>query len=607
MSVLPHVHGAYLDVTLFDPYAEKEVLDGENDDDGALEVRPFTSLDAVEKKVMSSTCVLCRLLSCLGTVKSIAKLPPLSIDAALLDDIKSGAAIGPEEKAMVVRECIHWLMRVFPPLAHKSPSAPVKLLFTYDRDVGVLAALDMLYNMPNRSNLISAALESYHELKSNGGFFSRVYDNKVMLFKAYFRYLPGSLSSKKLKGNDFIVDDVSAELDLDSHELCPVYMDDYSRASGQLLTPNAALLVVVIAVDVLTLQQSPSFSKAKQSSVTRSSHLTGLVGISFGKDDPLATWWGITPLFTSMLPHNRTKGPKPTLKLRKKTTINAIGLDSYLEDPKASAADRGVQLQAKEGLHVVVPDAEEHSQVSEKSMPPTAATTGSSTPTNNWTTESPTPVHPAPSKGINSPLNSLHMLNGDLGKEGVEDGAMHFVNAGAHLVPLFQGLPPEPMIRSPMPFTWLLNNLSALVREDVMGSSSMCACADIAVQQQSKKKGGPVHTRLTAGSSAIINIVDPRTKRLAAQPIKSNPSVPKLYEETMLHIITALSYRIDKQSGRSLGVDGVKYNKMFSAFAYDASKQSKSRRLADAIPSSIDAAALVREMTYKCTAMMNDI
>ena len=610
MSALPHIKGAFLDVTLFDPSAEKVVIDAE--DDYALQMRPSTSPShgVKENMVLSSTCVLCKIVSCLDIVQSLVQLPPLPIDEALLDDIKAGAAIGPEEKTMVVQECKNWLMAMFPPMSNKTPSCTVKLMFAYDREVGILAALDMLYNMPHRSNLISAALESYHELKSNSGFFSRVYDNKIMCFKAYFRYLPGSLSPKKLKGSDFIMDDVSMELDLNSHELCPVYMDDYSRASGQQLTPNAALLVVVTAVDVLTLQ-SHSSSRA-MSSANHRSHLSGLVGICFGKDDPVATWWGITPLFTTISSStNGTKGPKSTLKVRKKTAINAIGLDSYLEDPKASATDRGVQLQAKEGLRVVVPDAEMPSLKLEMSVPSTAAPRESNIPINScWTTESSstsTHLHTASSKGLQSPPPSLHMPpNADLFKEGTEKGAMHFVNTGAHLVPLFHGLPPEPMIRSAIPYQWMRRNLSILAREDATGSSGLCACGDIAVQQQSNKKGGPVHTRLTAGSSAIVNIVDPRAKRLATAPIKSNPAAPpKLIETTMRDIIKALSYRIDKQSGRP-EFDAAKFNKLYSTFAYDAAKQSKSRRMADAIPSSIDGATLVREMTYKCTAMMND-
>ena len=603
MSTLPHIHGAFLDVTLFDPSSEKVMIDAE--DDYALQVRPFTSPSHVLKEnvVLSSTCVLCKILSYLDVVQSLAPLPPLPIDEALLDDIKAGAAIGPEEKTMAIHECKNWLISVFPPMSLKPPSCPVKFMFTYDREVGILAALDMLYNMPHRSNLISAALESYHELKSNSGFFSRVYDNKIVCFKVYFRYLPGSLSSKKVKGNDVIMDDVSMELDLNSHELCPVYTDDYNRASGQQLTPNAALLVVVTAVDVLTLQ--PPSSSRGMSSADHRSHLSGLVGICFGKDDPVATWWGITPLFNT-ISNNSTKGPKSTLKVRKKAAINAIGLDSYLEDPKASATDRGVQLQAKEGLRVVVPDAEAPSLKVDISIPSTSTTRDSSTPTNSWTTESSSAsAHLTASTVLQSHHPSVHSPNGDLLKEGTEKGALHFVNTGAHLVPLFHGLPPEPMIRSVVPYKWMIRNLSILAREDAMGSSGLCACGDIAVQQQTNKKGGPVNTRLTAGSSAIVNIVDPRAKRLATAPMKSKPTPPKLIETTMQEILKVLSFRIDKQSGRPV-FDPTKFNKLSSAFAYDPTKLSKSRRIVDAIPNSIDGATLVREMTFKCTAMMND-
>ena len=215
-----------------------------------------------------------------------------------------------------------------------------------------------------------------------------------------------------------------------------------------------------------------------------------------------------------------------------------------------------------------------------------------------WKTKELSPV-------LQSHNPTVHSPNGDLLKEGTEKGALHFVNTGAHLVPLFHGLPPEPMIRSVVPYKWMIRNLSILAREEAMGSSGLCACGDIAVQQQTNKKGGPVNTRLTAGSSAIVNIVDPRAKRLATAPMKSKPTPPKLIETTMRDIIKALSYRIDKQSGRP-EFDAAKFNKLYSTFAYDAAKQSKSRRMADAIPSSIDGATLVREMTYKCTAMMND-
>jgi hypothetical protein len=87
--------------------------------------------------------------------------------------------------------------------------------------------------------------------------------------------------------------------------------------------------------------------------------------------------------------------------------------------------------------------------------------------------------------------------------------------------------------------------------------------------------------------------------------MKSKPTPPKLIETTMQEILKVLSFRIDKQSGRPV-FDPTKFNKLSSAFAYDPTKLSKSRRIVDAIPNSIDGATLVREMTFKCTAMMND-
>ena len=87
--------------------------------------------------------------------------------------------------------------------------------------------------------------------------------------------------------------------------------------------------------------------------------------------------------------------------------------------------------------------------------------------------------------------------------------------------------------------------------------------------------------------------------------MKSKPTPPKLIETTMQEILKVLSFRIDKQSGRPV-FDATKFNKLSSAFAYDPAKLSKSRRIVDAIPNSIDGATLVREMTFKCTAMMND-
>ena len=104
-----------------------------------------------------------------------------------------------------------------------------------------LVGLEMLYNMPDRRGLKFLCLSAEEDIskqRKNKGVFGGgkdPFDNKCLLFKTYFRYLPGSVRktnhSKSETNADMIIDDASLDLDVNSKELFPYYEDSFSSTA----------------------------------------------------------------------------------------------------------------------------------------------------------------------------------------------------------------------------------------------------------------------------------------------------------------------------------------------------------------------------------------
>ena len=238
----------------------------------------------------------------------------------------------------VIEIVARYVEALFPRLDEIKTVVNPTYIMNYEDSVGSLLSLDMLYNMPNRRNLIRAADESTIVQAIRQGL-SSGWDNKIKYFKTVFRYLPGTSdddfeNTNNEASKEFVLDDASVRPVLTSHELSPMYIDDFSCTASLRLTARACLLIQVTAVDVLTsskvanvegnlskdlvsvvhLPGSPQ--RSRQNSLTgeeindvasaaanakaeRLSKLKGLIGIYIGHNDVESTWWGILPLQTT--------------------------------------------------------------------------------------------------------------------------------------------------------------------------------------------------------------------------------------------------------------------------------------------------------------------
>eukprot|EP01031_Cornospumella_fuschlensis_P030383 gene30383-36711_t len=158
------------------------------------------------------------------------------------------------------------------------PLISPQYLVEYADHSGVWVGLDMLYNMPERKELIEAAERAASVAAMKSGL-SRGWDDKISYFKTVFRYLPGKVTDsnsataaagyrEELEGalkmqsvhessmtdGELIIDDASVKPYLNSSELSPAYIDEYSSTAGMKLGPYSCVLIVVTAVDVLTRQ-----------------------------------------------------------------------------------------------------------------------------------------------------------------------------------------------------------------------------------------------------------------------------------------------------------------------------------------------------------------
>ena len=237
----------------------------------------------------------------------------------------------------VIEIVARYVEALFPRLDEIKTVVNPTYIMNYEDSVGSLLSLDMLYNMPNRRNLIRAADESTIVQAIRQGL-SSGWDNKIKYFKTVFRYLPGTSdeefeNTNKEASKEFVLDDASVRPVLTSHELSPMYVDDFSCTASLRLTARACLLIQVTAVDVLTSSKVSNVGgnlskdlvsaahfpgspqRSRQNSLTgeeigdvntgsakkseRLSKLKGLIGIYIGHNDVESTWWGILPLQTT--------------------------------------------------------------------------------------------------------------------------------------------------------------------------------------------------------------------------------------------------------------------------------------------------------------------
>ncbi len=591
MDQLPHIHDAYLNVRLFDPSVDTPA--SARPDDGGW------SLNRDSGKFVDE----CSIAGCLLSAMDFATEPlkKLPIPDSFVSDIKKGAPIGEGEKNVVLRQMSEWMTQVFPPLRQKIPLIDPKFMLKYEDKIGSFCALDMLYNMPIRSELLRSAKDGLDAMPGGG----KKYDNHIKYYKTYFRYLPGSnggLSKKDgAKENiaDLIIDDASLDLDPTSYEYNPVYNDDFSRTVGIELSANSCLLVVVTSVDILTSQRggntssqtaSPNISATRQNinlrTGTRGSEtgdgsggrkgvderafkLRGLVGAFFGNHEPDAVWWGIVPLLVESPFQRRptragklkgaTPAPMPANRaMRKKNSANG----SFGE-----SGDAVVSFQQESGPRGAL---------------------NLNLKVNQWTSGDDI-------KGRHSNSKLLEA-----------EETLYFVNAGTHQIPLFCGFPPEDLIKAPNPLGWLLSTLTTGVKSnDELTSTnsrswfnlSICnsssAVVDPSDADYNARRGKPI-LKLSPGASAMVSIVDPRLRQFSNNSVTRDPTIQ--IREDLIHKVLKARFLKHNPQTKVKAVDDYKRGQAQKMFKFKYGRVEQ-RSYQQAIPSNIYSETLLEEIS----------
>ncbi len=558
MDKLPHIHNAFLKVRLYDPNVEAAGKAGNLARVGVS--TPISSPASEGAVFLNQSSIASILVNAHPFVSAVPKLP---ISETIIDEIQKGVAIDAGEKKVVLRQLSEWIVHAFPNIKQKIGVIDPRFIINYEDGAGTLVALDMLYNMPDRLKLIGAARSMKKRMLRK-----KTWDTKVNCFKTFFRYLPGAAPNRRPTYQDqieLIIDDASLDLDVTSRELCPAYLDEFSRTAGIELSINACVLVIVTAVDVLadstattrkptayfkpTTRKHPSNSSAYQkphhaetgtdapTSTSLSEEedrlgqkarqekefkLRGLVGMYCAHEDPAATWWGLVPLMT----------------------------DNPFVAPK-HAGDRG------------------------------ASPLKGSPPQKNAR------------KGDASAGGDAHSV--------VNSAAIYFVDAGTHQVPLFQGLPPEEMMTAPSPMAWLQGSLRAQILEQHVREGNGGCCGGAEQDVVSQKSGPPRPIVLSSGASAFVSVVDPRLKRFSDESVARDPSVP--VKEESLRRLLKIACASQPKKGQAIesklvNVDAGKYNKLYASFQYGPvnDKRIPHRSVEDALPHNVFHDSLVREM-----------
>lgn len=583
MDKLPHIHGAYLSVRLFDPSVDGGTASAPSaNDNGWFAVNTHVE----DNKYISESSVTAIMIEAFPySAENIKKLP---ISEAIAEDIKKGVEIGEGEKRIVMRQLTEWMTSVFPPLKQKIPLIDPRFMLKYEDRIGAFCALDMLFNMPNRPELLRSTQEALGTGRSRGLFTARRFDNRIQYYKAYFRYLPGAAQSAGGKESiaDLIIDDASLELDQLSQEMNPVFCDDFSRTVGIELTQNACLLVVVTAVDVLTSQRlalqateklKPSGRgggtggtrsstseemKNRRGDEERAFKLKGLVGVYFGNDDPSSVWWGIVPLLVESPFQKRPKSGA----VRTSLPVSQQGASS--RNTKTTFGPAGVE--------------DKHSLVARL---------------NPWLAED---------------AASETKVRFDASAANPSQSMSYFVNAGTHQVPLFNGFPPEEMMKAPAPLAWLLSNLSMptpLTNNPAFSSwwSNACASAESsthAIATYNHRRGRPMLS-LSPGCSAFIGIVDPRLRQFSNDSVTRDPSV-LIKEEVLNRVLRAKFLKHSAPVKNKANQDQRKRDAAYASFHYIFGRLPELRGYGSAIPSNIFSDALLNEINAKFIKIISE-
>lgn len=537
---------------------------------------------------------------------TIGHNPPLPLNAAealdVLQRVEEGELL--RIRRLEIFEVVsRWTETCFPRPEEVKVLVSPGFLLGLDDNAGSLLGLDMLYNMPQRKNLIRAADQATIVVAIRQGM-SSGWDNKIQYFKTVFRYLKGhsgDLSPQTEESSaEFIIDDASLRPALRSHELSPMYQDELSCTAGLRLSAKACLLVQVTAVDVLTSakvsaqqanlvsavhrplspRRSPHNSLtaedlAEMSSIAetkrgKEASLRGLIGIYIGHNDEESNWWGILPLH------------QPLPVRREKSSQGKMG-----------------------GWGWRMGDGREHAEGDNRDA----------------------------QSGVKSPQDI-------------------FVHAGTHIIPLFKGLPPEEMISSPDPMTWLLSTLraqrlvkmkkswygsvftrlglngksdEATSRSKSSGSPGMDRTDSSATDPKGRAAAGdPALLTLSRGASAVVRVVDARLRKTVNAALLENSSITP-NNRALVGILRAYSARVDpfdslsssfpsssKLSATStvdwtvsedgienVPVDERKFGRLMARFQYNALKNAESRTLEASIPPTIDPHVLIEEINQK--------
>lgn len=645
-DLLPKVPDSFLKVRLFDPTLQEDLnnedytnlhrSDSNQPVDSSGSPVRISADSAHDDNFVSIVTALVTSPSFLS--HDIKDVPEKSIQS-----IFYGLPLKPTERSIVVDRFSHWgrarysSLEIwnFDDMRNKNTGLlDLKYSLSYNDRSGAAIALDMLYNMPLRKNIMrsTAASSTVKAIRSG---LARGWDTRVNCYKTAFRYLqgeedmPDSNNEQGLKSSfDFtehgqwIVDDASMELDVNSYEAYPMYKDDFSSTASLKLTSNSCLLVIVTAVDVLTTKTSvigaesafnstqlkysmriketdhnsssvfsPRISERSSSFKSmeeKKEKLKGLIGIHIGHQEPESTWWGLLPLMLKSPFVSPTEDDAVD-------TVDAVSLSKFGERNKSAA------------------------------------------PIDSYC--------PATESSEGFPLKKNH--SGALISREKEINSIYFANIGTHQVPLFQGMPPEDLISSAKPMKWLIEMLKDQHYVDgnfieprfsffypvrrLFGSQSK-------EMKRLKKKRKKYNFRCSLGSSAIVRLGDYRHKELINNKIEQLDNLNcVMNDETLFRILRATAVRyaqsgeqkeiggtttemsetstIALPSGRTAEgcvdhrgmfiVDNNLLAKQMNQFKYKPyNKLPVARTIKSAIPQNIDAEMLVREMNQKfCQAI----
>jgi hypothetical protein len=507
MDTLPHIHDAYLLVRLFDPTVDIPPPVTEHEEMSLFRIQNLGN------QIHDSSVVGVLIRAMPYRDESQRKLP---LSEHIIEEVRAGLAIGEGEKRVVMRQCIEWIASVFPLLKHKIPLIDPRFMLSYEDQFGVFCALDMLHNMPVRKDLLSIAKQALGPI---GYFQPKKYDNHIRYYKSYFRYLPGFIpepgKTKHKKPEsvaDMIIDDASLDINLDSYEYNPVFHDDFSRTVGIDLSPHACLLIVVTAVDILTSQQL----------AMTATHLppTTKKSVPISRDVMGSNYKISTTQSTQSRPRNGEEDK--AFKLR-----GLQGVYFGNNDPQSSWW----------GIVPLILDSPfEYHRGNEY---PRKENSGSKSVKKT-----------SPLKGDSNSPNKLRSNDSENSPDSTLKGRQFFINAGTHMVPLFEGFPPVDLFRVSSPLAWLLSNLLSATKKSnqlIQSHSSFSwNCTRFnqsttidAIKYKPQTEGGILQPIcVSSGASAIISIIDPRLRQFSNDSVFKDPNIV-IKEDLLLKVIRA--------------------------------------------------------------------